>query len=185
MRNLLIPGFLVGGLCVIIAILLSGQFPIRKAPPENREVIAASQASLIPPNPMVALVSRLKVEEGFSAYTYLDTRGITTIGYGTNLSRGITEAEAEGLLRTRLNDKRISLRSLWKPFADQPVSVRAALLDMAYQLGTDGVLEFHDMLYALERKDYEGAAEAAEASNWDLQTPRRVERIVEVFRDRR
>ena len=165
-------------------VCFSSVWPVadRKAPPENREVIAASQASLIPPDPMVTLVSRLKVEEGFSAHIYLDSRGITTIGYGTNLSAGITEAEAEGLLRIRLNDKRISLRSLWKPFADQPVSVRAALLDMAYQLGTDGVLGFHDMLRALKRGDYEAAALAAEASAWDRQTPRRVQRIVEVFR---
>ena len=45
--------------------------------------------------------------------------------------------------------------------------VQEALLDMAYQLGVDGLLGFHDMLAALERGDYQAAKAAALSSRLD------------------
>ena len=129
-----------------------------------------------------ALISRLEAEEGFRPMPYRDSRGVLTIGYGTNLSNGISPTEGEVLLRSRLIRMRRNLSEVWAPYADQPPAVQAALLDMAYQLGVHGVLEFRDMLEALKQGDYEGAARAALDSAWDEETPRRVERIVEVFR---
>ena len=36
------------------------------------------------------LVTRLQAEEGYRATPYRDTRGVLTVGYGTNLSEGLT-----------------------------------------------------------------------------------------------
>ena len=139
--------------------------------------------ALAPPQKTDALVASLKSEEGFRAHPYRDTRGVLTIGYGTNISQGISRDEGENLLRSRLAEKQAEISILWRPYQNQPSEIRLALLDMAYQLGVHGVLEFRDMLSALECGDYEAAADAAEDSAWDMETPRRVERIVEVFKN--
>lgn len=47
-------------------------------------------------------VEEIKREEGFVPVVYLDSKGKKTIGYGTLLEDGISEAEAELLLRHRL-----------------------------------------------------------------------------------
>ena len=48
------------------------------------------------------VVDRIMAEEGFRAKPYPDSRGILTIGFGTNIGEGITRREAEFLLRERL-----------------------------------------------------------------------------------
>ena len=47
------------------------------------------------------LVEEIKREEGFVPVVYLDNKGKKTIGYGTLLEDGISEVEAELLLRHR------------------------------------------------------------------------------------
>ena len=47
-------------------------------------------------------LARLKNEEGFRSKPYTDSRGVMTIGYGTNIGEGITRREGEYLLRERL-----------------------------------------------------------------------------------
>ena len=96
------------------------------------------------------LVQTLKQEEGFRSKPYLDSRGVLTIGFGTDLDEGITKAEGEYLLRERLRSAMERLRMAWEPFSRQPPRIQSALLDMAYNLGTEGLLKFHDMLAALE-----------------------------------
>ena len=49
-----------------------------------------------------SLVDSIKYEEGFRSKPYQDKEGVLTIGYGLNLTNGITRAEAEWLLRSRL-----------------------------------------------------------------------------------
>ena len=51
---------------------------------------------------MEQTLARLKVEEGFRAKPYPDSRGVMTIGYGTNIGEGITRREGEYLLRERV-----------------------------------------------------------------------------------
>lgn len=135
-------------------------------------------------DPVGRLVDRLKGEEGFKSKPYRDTRGILTIGYGTAIGLGITPQEAEILLRYRLVEKEKELASAWPPYGEQPGPIQSALLDMSYQLGVHGVLEFQDMLAALAGKDYETAARAVEQSAWNRETPKRVERVAAVFRSR-
>lgn len=129
----------------------------------------------------VQLVQTLKSEEGFRSKPYLDSRGILTIGYGTDLAEGITETEGEYLLRERLRSTLERLRNAWGPFSGQPVRIQSALLDAAYQMGVQGVLGFHDMLAALERGDIPAARAAALDSDWARETPNRAKRVVESF----
>ena len=51
-----------------------------------------------------ALLADLKRDEGFRGRPYRDGEGFLTIGYGTLIEEGITEAEAATLLASRLAD---------------------------------------------------------------------------------
>ena len=143
-----------------------------------------------PPNPVPAsqptalelVTARLKQEEGFRAHAYRDTQGVLTIGFGTNLDQGITIREADLLLWNRAEIKEGALSREWVPYRAQPLAVRVELLDMAYQLGVEGLLRFELMLGALARGDYETAAREALNSVLDHETPSRVERVASVFR---
>ena len=129
-----------------------------------------------------SLVEILKVEEGFRSKPYLDSRGVLTIGYGTNIHDGISEVEADYLLKWRLRRAAAKLTVLWPSYREQPRSVQIALLDMSYQLGVYGLLRFHQTLARLESKDYSGAADSALDSLWAKQTPKRASRVAETFR---
>ena len=93
---------------------------------------------------------RLKNEEGFSAKPYHDSRGVLTIGYGTNIGEGITRREGEYLLRERLAGTHDSLNKELPWLSGAPKGQQSAILDMGYQLGVHGVLEFRHMISALK-----------------------------------
>ena len=125
--------------------------------------------------------ARLKTEEGFRSKPYQDSRGVLTIGYGTNLAEGITVREAEWLLRNRLSDTERDLVLRWAPYDGLSVDVQAAVLDAAYQLGVGGLLAFHDMLAAVSRGDWDRAIAEAKDSAWAKETPARVALLVQAF----
>ena len=135
------------------------------------------------PDPALELTAaRLRTEEGFRAHAYEDTRGRLTIGYGTNLSEGITEGEGDYLLGSRLRARVDTFRRLWPEFGDMPVEVRVELSDMAYQLGPTKLDGFAIMLGHLARGEWNAAADEALASAWYRETPARAERAAAIFR---
>lgn len=96
--------------------------------------------------------------EGFSSKVYKDTKGILTIGVGRNVeSEGITKDEALYLLDHDIAD-RLSNLSRFSFWADLSPARKAVLLDLDFQLGKAGFADFHNMIAALMRKDYEGVA---------------------------
>ena len=124
-------------------------------------------------------LTALKVEEGFSGLPYEDTRGFLTFGYGTKLP--ITKAEGAWLLEKRLADTHDRLAAAWKPYGGLDPARQSALLDMAYELGVEGLLGFHDMLAALERGGWTAAGTAAMSSVWAREVPDRAKRIAAIF----
>lgn len=127
------------------------------------------------------LVSTLKQEEGLCLTPCKDSLGISTLGYGINLAKGITEAEATTLLIGRIHDARECLLRNWVPYDTALARVKDALADMGYQLGCRGVLSFKKMLAALTRKDYLAAQQLALSSSWARQTPNRAKRVTDRF----
>ena len=121
----------------------------------------------------------LKQQEGFRGEPYQDGNGNWTIGYGTKLP--LAENEGDLLLNKRLADTEAQLQARWKPYSDQPENVKQALSLMAYQLGVDGELQFKKMLACLERSDTRCAAREAMDSQWEHQTPRRVDAVVAIL----
>lgn len=106
-----------------------------------------------------------------------------SIGFGRNLeARGISLNEAEYMLANDIRDCREVLTRdySWFPGLDQ---VRqAALVDLAFNLGSARLAGFVKFLAAMGRGDYERAADELVDSLWFGQVGRRGPRIVAMVR---
>lgn len=109
-------------------------------------------------------IARLKVDEGFRAQKYLDTVGKETIGYGFNISAGITQSAAAALLGAQTADLAASLGGYWwaSGLDDARLSV---VIELGFNLGPTGLLHFPKMLAAIGAKDW--ATASAELLNSD------------------
>ena len=143
---------------------------------------------------MIEAVQRLAFHEGCVLHPYKDHLGYWTIGIGRCYEKnpitadeekvvgkcwkqGITKNGAYYLLR---NDIKRTEKELEKkiPFWKQLDNERQyALLDMGFQMGSDGVLKFKKMLSALGVGNYREAKAQCLDSNYAKQTPKRAERI--------
>lgn len=122
--------------------------------------------------------------EGIRFRPYRCTAGKLTIGVGRNLDDvGISVEEAYFLLD---NDIKAVVASLNKyPFftALEGDDVRQrVLVDMAFNLGVRGLLEFRQTLAAVEAKDFGLAARLMLASKWAGQVGRRARILSEMMR---
>lgn len=116
------------------------------------------------------LMQDLKRVEGFVRYAYLDSKGYWTIGHGrcidARVGGGITQTEAGMLLRNDIANTIAQLDAvmLWWVSLDD---VRArVLVDMAFNMGIAGLLEFHKMLGHVERGEWDAAADDMLDSNY-------------------
>lgn len=130
------------------------------------------------------LVEQLKRHEGFRGHPYRDTVGKLTIGYGHNLDDvPISEKVAEMMLLEDLDreERRLEKVVPWFKEVKHPVR-RAALLNMAFNLGAHGLSKFRRMWSAINRADWERAAEEALDSKWAAQVGKRAEELAEQLR---
>ena len=128
------------------------------------------------------LLADIKHDESFRDSPYVDTVGCITIGYGTNLSEGISREVGEFILEYRL--ARMTRRlTMARPFiAELPPDVQRGILNMLYNLGLPRFLGFKRMLNALEAGDFALAADEALDSLWARQVGRRANRIADLIR---
>jgi len=114
--------------------------------------------------------------EGLNLHTYIDTNGHVTVGWGRNLENGIRLDEAELMFQ---NDLKQTIHELeqcsW--YINQPQGVKNALINMNFNLGITKMLEFKEMITALENKNYSAAAHAALNSLWAKQVHQRAKDI--------
>lgn len=107
-----------------------------------------------------ALINTIIGEEGFRQFPYKDTTGHWTIGFGRNLEdHGISRDEAQVLL---LNDIKIAINELDRNYPSArslDVSRQMVLIDMCFNLGIAGLMEFRKMLDALSSNNYKEAAQ--------------------------
>lgn len=130
------------------------------------------------------LVEDLKRDEGFRSHPYHDTVGKLTIGYGRNLDDvGISESEAEALLRKDVGIAYEETRHNYPWIMEAPLAIQRGLYNMAFNMGQPRLSGFRKMLAALEAKDYLRAADEAMDSKWADQVGERAVRIAELFRN--
>jgi lysozyme len=130
---------------------------------------------------LAPIAERLKVEEGFSAKPYQDSKGVWTIGYGTNITL-ISRDEAEWLLHNRLSLAADALLAAL-PWAEALDDARLrVLVDMAYNMGVARLLEFHNTLAAVQRHDWQAAHDGMLASQWAKDVGRRATQLADMMR---
>lgn len=132
------------------------------------------------------LTKQLRRDEGEVLTVYNDSLGYATIGVGRLVDKrkggGITPEESAYLLSNDIDERQTELlrRIPWVATLD-PVRF-GALLNMAFQIGVDGLLGFKNTLAMVRAGNYAGAAEGMLQSLWARQTPERAKRISEQMR---
>ncbi len=126
------------------------------------------------------VAARLRTEEGYSSTPYKDSKGIWTIGYGTNIST-ISRDEAEWLLQHRLSLAADAVLASM-PWAEALDDVRlGVLVDMAYNMGIVVLLQFRNTLAAVQRGDWQAAHDGMLASQWHKDVGIRAERLADMM----
>lgn len=132
------------------------------------------------------LVSDLKSDEGWQPKLYKDSLGLWSLGYGflvdPDKEAELPEAVGEFWLRFVLDRRLLEMNHRLPWLKNQPDDVRRALMNMAYQLGVGGVLQFARMLAALRSGNRQLAATEALDSEWHRQTPGRAQRVAALIR---
>ena len=125
-----------------------------------------------------ALVRQIELHEGLRLKPYRCTAGKLTIGVGRNLEdRGITLSEARMLLANDLADVRNGLLNALPWVAKLDDVRQRVLIDMAFNLGLQGLLEFKRTLAAVQAGQYQQAATMMLQSRWAKQVGQRAERL--------
>jgi lysozyme len=127
------------------------------------------------------IVDQLRRDEGESATCYLDHLGYQTIGVGRLIDKrrggGLRPDEIVYLLNNDIQDRREALKKALPFFGNLSSARQGVLINMAFQLGTAGLLEFKQTLRLIENGDWAGAAKAMVDSKWAVQTPARAARL--------
>ena len=130
----------------------------------------------------VELIRQLNNDEGRRACVYKDHLGFDTIGVGRLVDArkpgaGLRPIEIDFLLENDIDDRidQLSKRLLW--FNQLDDARKGALLNMAFQLGVDGLLGFKNTLRLIENGEYSQAADSMLKSKWATQTPARAARM--------
>lgn len=124
------------------------------------------------------LIQQLRRHEGERLKPYRCTAGKLTIGVGRNLDdRGITAEESAYLLSNDIDRVWTELKARL-PWMTGLNDVRQrVLLDMAFNLGTDGLLKFRNTLATIQAGDYQKAGEMMLDSLWAKQVGMRAQRL--------
>lgn len=133
---------------------------------------------------MIDVTETLKKDEGYRRFLYKDTEGIWTIAYGRNIqSRGISEEEAEYLLKNDINDFTQQLKDRFYWFDSIHEDAQAVLIMMCFNMGLSGLLTFHNTLEHIKNENYKFAAEDMLKSKWANQVGDRAIRLSEILKN--
>ena len=131
------------------------------------------------------IVDQLRRDEGESPTCYQDHLGNWTIGVGRLVGRGggLRPDEIAYLLNNDIIDRRESL-TIALPFFTALSSARqGVLINMAFNMGTAGLLKFKNMLAAVEAGQWGVAAKEMLDSTWARQVPTRAARLASQMED--
>ena len=131
--------------------------------------------------------SQLREDEGEVLHEYKDHLGYSTIGIGILIDKrkggGITREESSYLFQNRLGAKREAIRKALPWFDSLDLVRQGVLLNMAYQMGVDGLLAFKTTLKHVQAGQWVAASVGMLDSKWARQdTPQRAERLAEQMR---
>ena len=130
------------------------------------------------------LTAQLRRDEGIEVAAYQDRLGYWTIGVGRLIDSrkpgsGLRPDEIDYLLRNDISDRVAALTKALPWFSALDEARRGVLVNMAFQLGTAGLLGFRSTLALVAAGKYAEAAEQMLKSKWATQTPARAKRLAE------
>lgn len=133
------------------------------------------------------LTRQLIADEGKKACVYQDTLGLWTVGVGRLVDArrpgaGLRDDEITYLLNNDIDDRINALTKALPWFQNLDDARKGVLLNMAFQLGTAGLLQFNTTLGLVRDGKYAEASEAMLNSKWATQTPGRANRLAAQMR---
>lgn len=135
---------------------------------------------------LLPLISELRRDEGVVAHAYQDSLGYWTIGVGHLIDKRkggkIPDVIIDMLLRYDIDEKVAELNEKlpWWGFLDEPS--QRVIVNMAFNLGVEGLLEFKKFMDALKDGDRDRAASEMLNSKWAEQVGVRATRLAAVIR---
>ncbi len=145
----------------------------------------------------------IKSNEGYKTKAYRDPAGNLSIGIGFNLDRPVAKTLLKNMgisykaVRQRqrsLNDSEIkylfkhdvnvainSAKQFVSNFNNLPYEAKIVLIDMAYNIGPNGLNMFQELKNALENFNFKQAAREMESSKWYSQVKSRGEKLVDII----
>lgn len=126
----------------------------------------------------------LEQQEGYRRFPYVDSCSQLTIGIGRNLSQvGLSASEVELLFAHDVESAERELEKYgWWPSIEGRQR-RFALLSMMFNLGAVRFATFKRMIAALDRLDYDEAADQMLDSLWARQVGSRAETLASMMRE--
>ncbi len=116
---------------------------------------------------MSKLIEQLKIHEGLRLKPYQCTAGKWTIGYGRNLEdNGITKFEAEQLLTHDVSGVIMQLSEAIDGWHCLNEARKAVLVNMAFNMGVNGLMKFKKTLGYVRLKMYKDAGVEMMDSKW-------------------
>lgn len=133
------------------------------------------------------LTKQLRRDEGEVLHAYQDHLGYLTIGIGRLIDSrkggGLSSDEAAYLLSNDIDTRIRALREKLPWFDSLDEARQGVLVNMAFQMGVDGLLSFKNTLKMVEKGDYFRASENMLLSKWATsQTPERAKRLAKQMR---
>jgi lysozyme len=135
---------------------------------------------------MEAMVAELRRDEGVVPHMYLDHLGFATIGVGRLIDKRkggrLSNDEIDYLLKNDIARFSAELDERLPWWRDLDDVRQRVLLNMCFNLGTDGLLKFRNTLAAVKAGEWDRAAVGMLSSLWAKQTKGRASRLAKMMR---
>ena len=129
--------------------------------------------------------SELPTDEGRRSKAYRDSVGVLTAGIGRNLEHvEFTDSEIALMFANDLERADKAARAIFPAFDGLSAPRKAALVNLAFNMGERRLRSFRKMIAAVHAGDFERAATELVDSLWYRQVqPSRSRRIVKMMRE--
>lgn len=135
---------------------------------------------------MQVMRAELNRDEGRVRWAYQDSEGYWTCGVGFLIDHRkgalIPDAVIDFWLGYEIDIVASGLNAALAWWPDLDDVRQRALVNMGYQMGVDGLLEFKTMLRLISEGEYDEAADDAARTPWAKETPERALRVITMIR---
>ena len=133
------------------------------------------------------LIEILKIHEGVETHAYKCSASKITIGVGRNIDPeggiGLSEDEIDYLLQNDIDRIITELDFEYGWFSELNEARQDAMIDISFNLGQTRLRKFKKALTAMEKSDWDTAANEFMDSKWSKQVGNRAKELTEIIRN--